>query len=1219
MSDIPSTEFDEEFELTTGTDTLIGSGGNDLILGEISGSEDSGLNTLNGSDLIKGKAGIDTFRLAASGDDLTIGNFTLKSTEVFEVRSQADSLDVNLAFSTGVDTLWFNNNFGGSTQFSAVQEGADIVVTGGDADLYVDYANGVAVDTQSVLVDGADSWLGVNYDDENFMIPNVAIQSQGTASDLSLEVYGQKNWTITGDADLDIWENGDSALWSIDSTAFLGDLYLVGDMGNGGAVDPVTAKTGAGADSLVLDGDGSDAIVKAGNSGDYVDVEGFGDLVLRLGKGHDNAYVEVSGDVTLGAGNGKDTVSVYTDGGNLDADMGTDSKADNLYMEWVDGTADVLMGGGDDYLYGSVGNDLTADLGDGDNFMYTYSDGDTTVTALGGDDYAYIYTADDLKADFGHGDNEIYLDVDNNYSEIGDSVFAADIKTRSGDDFVRADVDGNLKAALGGGDDVIGVSNVDGYLDVSLAAGNDQIRTGWRGISEDDKVDGGDGDDVLFGRTLGQFNGEDDFDMVSGIEAVSVLDDSSVNVEFNGEDTGANAAGIGHYMFEMDAWAGDGSIESNYDLNEMAGGVMLDIAVRSDYLSYFNLDLEAGAADKSADINFFAEGYTTFRDVEISNTETLNITLTDVDTDDSGGVEHVTFGEDNTFMADDVLETITLSGDASISIEGVVAESLSMVDASGMSESVSLGFVFGPVGLVDVADDFTFLGGSGNDSLFAVDDDTSYTVDSGEGDDYVIVMNSEDDSISTGGGDDIAFSGAGKDSIYLGAGDDLAVFLEGELTSADVLEGGDGFDTVAMWEGSLNEDDAFFYQWDGVENLNLAEGDDNITLHSIANDSGLEQIDLSRGGNDVVTVGEGFESPLTVVLGDTAGDTIKVQAKDSEIALTITGGEAVFTDDEFLRAGSGTEDKIVMTATASNAVFGENVRGFESVIVMRDGATDVSITTHEKNVSSGARLLVDASDLVGDPNMPGDPDFYGHAPGDLTFDGVAETNGAFDVIGGQGNDTITTGTKADTVNGGLGDDTIVTGAGDDTVDGGAGDDDITTDGGADTITAGDGDDTIVSGKGIDMIDAGDGDDTISADNGADTVDAGAGEDSIDGGKGADTLSGGDDTDTDTFYYDALTDSQWDAFDVITDFTSGEDVIDLSGVGAVVFKGNATDPTDLTNKLAGDGTIEAIFEIQTNTLWVDMDGDGAITTADLRIELTGVESMVEGDVGLLMPI
>ncbi len=108
------------------------------------------------------------------------------------------------------------------------------------------------------------------------------------------------------------------------------------------------------------------------------------------------------------------------------------------------------------------------------------------------------------------------------------------------------------------------------------------------------------------------------------------------------------------------------------------------------------------------------------------------------------------------------------------------------------------------------------------------------------------------------------------------------------------------------------------------------------------------------------------------------------------------------------------------------------------------------------------------------------------------------------VSGGAGNDRITTGAGADTIDAGDGNDKVYANGGADSILGGAGSDTIYGGDGADTILGGTGNDRIIAeagndvcdgGKNNNFIDAGDGNDVIKETVGSDTVFAGAGNDS----------------------------------------------------------------------------------------------------------------------------
>ena len=133
------------------------------------------------------------------------------------------------------------------------------------------------------------------------------------------------------------------------------------------------------------------------------------------------------------------------------------------------------------------------------------------------------------------------------------------------------------------------------------------------------------------------------------------------------------------------------------------------------------------------------------------------------------------------------------------------------------------------------------------------------------------------------------------------------------------------------------------------------------------------------------------------------------------------------------------------------------------------------------------------------------------------------------------------------------------------------------------ITGNEADNAINGGAGNDVIDGGDGDDLII------------------GGLGADTMTGG--TGSDIFSFTSLKDLGFDETqDVITDFTSGEDILNFKAFKGWSFDATATGATG------------------TKQLWAVLDGgdtivygnSGGSTDADFSIRLQGVTSISETD-------
>jgi len=136
------------------------------------------------------------------------------------------------------------------------------------------------------------------------------------------------------------------------------------------------------------------------------------------------------------------------------------------------------------------------------------------------------------------------------------------------------------------------------------------------------------------------------------------------------------------------------------------------------------------------------------------------------------------------------------------------------------------------------------------------------------------------------------------------------------------------------------------------------------------------------------------------------------------------------------------------------------------------------------------------------------------------------------------------------------------------------------------------DDTIHGGSGIDEIHAGAGNDTIFGDSGNDilfgndgndTLYGGTGNDKLTGGLGQDNLTGGAGNDQFNFIngLGKLNESPLGHADVITDFSHGEDIIDLSNIDA---DGNPAN---------GNGMLHFMDHASADkgTVWVEKAADG----------------------------
>lgn len=197
--------------------------------------------------------------------------------------------------------------------------------------------------------------------------------------------------------------------------------------------------------------------------------------------------------------------------------------------------------------------------------------------------------------------------------------------------------------------------------------------------------------------------------------------------------------------------------------------------------------------------------------------------------------------------------------------------------------------------------------------------------------------------------------------------------------------------------------------------------------------------------------------------------------------------------------------------------------------------------------------------------------------------GIIENPNAVDLFGTHLNDTIIGNAGDNVITGGAGDDSIQGGLGNDTIDGGAGNDVIGGGRGNDLLTGGLGNDKISGGLGNDVLRGIDGDDRMNGDAGNDQLFGGGGNDTLIGGAGSDRMTGGSGADSFRFL---VGDGDHKSNDVITDFLSGTDKLDLTGIH------DAGGRYSILSNTAGHADVG-----------IDGNGDG-ISDYTIHITLTG---------------
>ncbi|AMW35851.1 hypothetical protein HEQ62_10535 [Haematospirillum jordaniae] len=331
---------------------------------------------------------------------------------------------------------------------------------------------------------------------------------------------------------------------------------------------------------------------------------------------------------------------------------------------------------------------------------------------------------------------------------------------------------------------------------------------------------------------------------------------------------------------------------------------------------------------------------------------------------------------------------------------------------------------------------------------------------------------------------------------------------------------------------------------------------------------------------------------VTVYVGGVAEDTLR----DIE---SVTGGSGHDTLD----GGDGND-------TLDGGAGNDTLKGSAGNDRLYGGAGNDSLTGGTGNDTLDGGAGDDVADY-GDKSAPVKVTLRGAEDATVYVNGVAEDTlrNIENVDGGYGNDELTGDANDNRLDGGAGDDTLSGGAGndilsggdgvdclsgddgEDTLKGGAGDDLLHGYAGADTLLGEDGDDRLYGGAGTDTLDGGTGDDTIKGGDGNDTLRGGEGNDTLKGDAGDDTLTGGAGADRFVFASAAET-----VGDVITDFKAGEDRIDLSGAGDLVFSEDGAHERALWTVVEGEN------------LRLLGDTDGHVDSADINMLLQGVTSV-----------
>jgi Ca2+-binding RTX toxin-like protein len=474
------------------------------------------------------------------------------------------------------------------------------------------------------------------------------------------------------------------------------------------------------------------------------------------------------------------------------------------------------------------------------------------------------------------------------------------------------------------------------------------------------------------------------------------------------------------------------------------------------------------------------------------------------------------------------------------------------------------------------------------------------------------------------------------------------------FNDTDILDGSGGIDTLHidhLVDAAITPPDAL---WTGVSNIERVE------------------INTTGDGAQTITTGLAFETAFAAAGVDLTTSTIGGGAINlsmntftglATIATTsVAGAQTIVTglgvaEVTALSAAGALDIKGIglTTVTATNTGAGSQTIGD----VSGNGANLVSVTAQSSagaqtiNSTSTNTVTIDATSDSGTQTIT-----TGAGDDVITATTTADIN---TITAGAGDDTINVLAAASgsyLINGDDGNDRLSGGAGIDALNGGAGNDMLFGRGGADSMTGGDGadhyfvrdaDDVVVESNpdagtgGIDKLFSwlsaytlGDnvehgqvmslggaaltgntlannlygkvGNDSLAGGTGKDKLNGGGGDDVLTGGSGRDILTGGAGNDTFDFNHLYEIGTSPTTRDVITDFASGQDMIDLSTLDA----NTATIANDaFTGFIASGASFTAAGQLmlQNGVLYGNTDAD---STAEFAIRLTGITVLTTSD-------
>ena len=435
-------------------------------------------------------------------------------------------------------------------------------------------------------------------------------------------------------------------------------------------------------------------------------------------------------------------------------------------------------------------------------------------------------------------------------------------------------------------------------------------------------------------------------------------------------------------------------------------------------------------------------------------------------------------------------------------------------------------------------------------------------------------------------GDDLIYGGASNDTLDGLAGNDIIYAMQDH----DMIYGGMGDDAIETGSG---DDTAYG-----------GAGDD-----ALVNDGGNDVL-YGGNGNDLIVLGDLVYGSAGTAYGGAGDDTITVTQTQNaavyggaDIDTLLLSWPSVFTDDavsvDFRTGFASATDGSFLNFVGMEQLFLLAGYGDDSVIGgARNDTLHVSGGANRVNALSGddtvAYMITGVANTLNGGS--GDDVLLAQSDNSPLYFVVDGANGRVD----DGSLSVITGFERYEARGGSLADIASLGAGDDTFRGG---------GGNDTAFGAVGNDLFYGNRHNDELYGGNGNDSLFGGRESDQLFGGDGRDLINSGQGNDTSTGGAGADTFVFGYTE------NGFDLITDFTTGEDRIryNLASLGVLAPGPGPLDASEF--QIGGSATTPGIFVLtydsgtDTSTLLWSDNGHGAFAL----MKFSGNVDMVASDI------